>query len=61
MDEELERYCNVFMGREHLKVLIYLDIQDLEEVYEWRDEQGQRSRQRTGAGCRPRKLRLLVS
>ncbi|OOQ91652.1 hypothetical protein PEBR_08952 [Penicillium brasilianum] len=39
VNNSLRRYCELFMGPQHLDYLIHLDTDDLVNVYEWRIQQ----------------------
>jgi D-glycerate 3-kinase len=38
MDNELEKYCQGFMGSSTLDLLIHLNVPTLETIYMWREE-----------------------
>lgn len=48
LDDELKKYCDNFMSGSMLDFIIHLDVQSLETVYMWREEQEQKLRRSTG-------------
>lgn len=48
LDDELNNYCDSFMSSSMLDFMVHLDVQSLETIYTWREEQEQKLRQRTG-------------
>lgn len=50
VNANLKRYCDLFMGPQHLDFLVHLDTDDLVNVYQWRIQQEQALRERTNEG-----------
>jgi D-glycerate 3-kinase len=50
INENLARYCSVFMGPDHFDALVHLTTDDLANVYQWRLGQEKASREARGSG-----------
>ena len=50
LNESLSRYCERFMGPQHLDMLIHLDTDDLVNVYRWRIQQEEALLSAKGSG-----------
>lgn len=50
MNDQLQEYNRLFMGPEHLDMLIHQDAEELHYIYEWRLEQEQKLQCQTGTG-----------
>ncbi|KFZ14218.1 hypothetical protein V501_03357 [Pseudogymnoascus sp. VKM F-4519 (FW-2642)] len=61
LDDELKNYCDSFMSSSMVDFIVHLDVQSLETIYMWREEQEQKLRQRTdGLGMTELEVRKFV-
>ncbi|KAH8696825.1 P-loop containing nucleoside triphosphate hydrolase protein [Phaeosphaeriaceae sp. PMI808] len=60
INENLKRYCEVFMGPQHFDFFIHIDTADLRNVYTWRLQQEHKMIEAKGTGMSDEQVRSFI-
>ncbi len=60
VNNNLERYCNAFMGPQHFDFFIHIDTNDLRNVYVWRLEQEHKMIAAKGSGMSDEQVKAFI-
>ncbi|KAF2026311.1 P-loop containing nucleoside triphosphate hydrolase protein [Setomelanomma holmii] len=60
INENLKRYCDIFMGRRYFDFFIHIDTDDLNNVYTWRLQQEHKMIESKGSGMSDDQVRAFI-
>ncbi|KAF1922015.1 P-loop containing nucleoside triphosphate hydrolase protein [Ampelomyces quisqualis] len=60
VNDNLKRYCDMFMGPQHFDFFIHIDTNDLRNVYTWRLQQEHKMIEAKGSGMSDEQVRAFI-
>jgi D-glycerate 3-kinase len=60
VNDNLERYCDAFMGPQHFDFFIHIDADDLRHVYTWRLQQEHKMIEAKGSGMSDEQVKAFI-